>query len=97
MRNFDLSSYSAKGSNGPILTEVSKELDVDDGNIEISSDSKFEDLESCSPRVFGNLSPKALNYIQQLQSELTNVKKVTLRLVITSLFNPIELELVLWR
>ncbi|PRQ35964.1 hypothetical protein RchiOBHm_Chr4g0386271 [Rosa chinensis] len=34
-------------------------------------------LGSTSPQVFGDLSPEALNYIQRLQSELTNVKEIS--------------------
>lgn len=36
----------------------------------------FQELQ-ISPHVFGDLSPQALNYIQQLQSELSNVKEVS--------------------
>lgn len=78
MRNFDISPFSAKESSCPTQSEVLEELDGKDRNIEIGSDLTFKDLESCSPRVFGDLSPVALNYIQQLQSEITNVKEVTL-------------------
>lgn len=50
---------------------------------EVVSDSGFKDLETCSSssaKVFGDLPPQALKYIQQLQSELTNMKEVTLLL-----------------
>lgn len=45
---------------------------------EVVSDSGFKDLETCSSssaKVFGDLPPQALKYIQQLQSELTNMKE----------------------
>ncbi|KAF7802897.1 uncharacterized protein G2W53_042008 [Senna tora] len=74
-RNLDISRYSGKGSNCAMQTEVLEELFGENRNIENVSDSMFEDLESCNPRVFGELSPEALNYIQHLQSELTDVKK----------------------
>ncbi|KAK4272058.1 hypothetical protein QN277_020658 [Acacia crassicarpa] len=75
MRNLEISPSVKKESNCPTQSEVSEDLNGKDTNVEISSDVRFEDLESCSPRVFGDLSPEALNYIQQLQSELTNVKE----------------------
>ncbi|KAF8083230.1 hypothetical protein N665_0787s0012 [Sinapis alba] len=34
-----------------------------------------EELERMSPQVFGDLSPEALSYIQELQSELTSIKE----------------------
>ncbi|KAJ0229574.1 hypothetical protein HA466_0315900 [Hirschfeldia incana] len=34
-----------------------------------------EELERMSPKVFGDLSPEALSYIQELQSELTSIKE----------------------
>ncbi|XP_061365616.1 uncharacterized protein LOC133308896 [Gastrolobium bilobum] len=78
MRNFDISPCGAQRSKLEASSEV---LEVkgggeDDGKIEVvSADLGFKDLESCSPRVFGDLPPQALSYIQQLQSELTNVKE----------------------
>ena len=76
MRNFDIPPYNGKWSNSPTQTEVSGEHDSEDMDSEVGSELGFKDLESCSPRVFGDLSPEALHYIQQLQSELTNVKEV---------------------
>lgn len=39
-----------------------------------------EELERMSPpQVFGDLSPEALSYIQELQSELTSIKEVILK------------------
>ncbi|XP_028778664.1 uncharacterized protein LOC114735161 [Neltuma alba] len=75
MRNLDISPSVNKESNCPTQTEASEDLNGKDKNIEISSDVRFEDLESCSPRVLEDLSPEALNYIQQLQSELTYVRE----------------------
>ncbi|WJX69797.1 hypothetical protein P8452_53980 [Trifolium repens] len=46
------------------------------------SDLGFKDLETCSTssssgaEVFGDLPPQAVKYIQQLQSELTNLTEV---------------------
>lgn len=78
MRNLDISHSVKKESNFPMQTKVLEELCGDDKDIETNSDIRFKDLESCSPRMFGDLSPEALNYIQQLQSELTNVEEVIL-------------------
>ncbi|XP_054802501.1 uncharacterized protein LOC129306141 isoform X2 [Prosopis cineraria] len=77
VRNLDVSPSVKKESACPTQTEVSGDLNGEDKNIEIGSDVVLNGLESCSPRVFGDLSPEALNYIQQLQSELTRVKEVT--------------------
>ncbi|KAK7266229.1 hypothetical protein RIF29_18871 [Crotalaria pallida] len=71
MRNFDISPSADEQPNGD-NSEVSE---VKGGGIEVVSDLGFKDLESSCPRVFGDLPPQALNYIQQLQSELTNVKE----------------------
>jgi len=50
----------------------------------VVSDLGLANSETCSSNsgagVFGDLPPQALKYIQQLQSELTNVKEVTLLL-----------------
>ncbi|XVE83879.1 hypothetical protein DITRI_Ditri16bG0123500 [Diplodiscus trichospermus] len=35
----------------------------------------FEELEKIRPRVFGDLSPQALNYIEKLQAELSDVEE----------------------
>ncbi|XP_027357645.1 uncharacterized protein LOC113866979 [Abrus precatorius] len=74
MRNLDISSSEAEGLDCETTSEV---LEVKSGG---EGDEKIEvvsNLESCSssPRVFGDLPPQALNYIQQLQSELTSVKE----------------------
>lgn len=44
---------------------------------EIGSGASSQELEVMSPKLFGDLSPEALNYIQQLQSELSNAKQVS--------------------
>lgn len=79
-RNLDIASpCGARDSDCEKRSEI---LEVkgggeDGGEIEVASDLGLKDLENCSssPRVFGDLPPQALNYIQQLQSELTNVKE----------------------
>ncbi|KAF7819647.1 seed maturation-like protein [Senna tora] len=75
MRNLDITPSDSKGSNSPAQTEVSEEQDGVDRNIEAGSDLGIKDSECCSPRLFEELSPEALNYIQQLQSELTIAKE----------------------
>lgn len=78
MRNLDISPSRAEPLNCEMHSEVAKVKDGGEGGeIEVVSDLGFKDLESCYPRVFGDLPPQALNYIQQLHSELTNVKEVT--------------------
>ncbi|XP_007032312.2 PREDICTED: uncharacterized protein LOC18601334 [Theobroma cacao] len=39
-----------------------------------SGSAGFEELEKIRPRVFGDLSPEALNYIEKLQAELSDVE-----------------------
>ncbi|RDX71724.1 hypothetical protein CR513_48882 [Mucuna pruriens] len=75
-RNLDMSGSGDEGSNCETHSEV---LEVKDG-AEAKGDKKIEvvnDLESCSSsgslKEFGDLSPRALSYIQQLQSELTSI------------------------
>ncbi|XP_062106758.1 uncharacterized protein LOC133818079 [Humulus lupulus] len=73
MRNFDIPM-----ENSEKLKQSSREGVSDDQKIE-NKDGKIvhdiQGLETTSPQVFGNLSPEALNYIQRLQSELSNVKE----------------------
>lgn len=76
MRNFDITPYSGKGSKSPTQTEVSEQQNDEDRDIEVGSDLGFKDSESCSPRLFADLSPEVLNYIQQLQSDITTAKEV---------------------
>ena len=41
-----------------------------------SGSGGFEELEKIRPRVFGDLSPEGLKYIEKLQAELSDVEKV---------------------
>ncbi|EEF44962.1 hypothetical protein RCOM_0852780 [Ricinus communis] len=69
MRNFDIS------------VENSKELDSLEKDEELSEDREGGVGEVCiqdlqiSPQIFGDLSPEALNYIQQLQLELSDAEQ----------------------
>ena len=77
MRNFDISPCVVEDSSCELRSEEVKD-GGDDMKSEVDSELRLKDLESCSsssPRVFGDLPPQALNYIQQLQSELTNMKR----------------------
>ena len=78
MRNLDISPCGTEGSTWESRSEEAKN-GGEDVKSEGVSELGLKDLESCSsrPRVFGDLPPQALNYIQQLQSELTNAKEVT--------------------
>ncbi|KAJ7974488.1 Seed maturation-like protein [Quillaja saponaria] len=75
LRNLDISPDSSKSLNCPEQREISEEKDSEDRNIETGFDLEFEDLERRSPHIFGDLSPEALTYIQQLQSELSNANE----------------------
>ncbi|KAH7577396.1 hypothetical protein JRO89_XS01G0245000 [Xanthoceras sorbifolium] len=74
MRNFDISLDGLKRSTfsreGEVLDKECDNRESEGGDISV------EDLERMSPQVFGDLSPEALNYVQRLQSELSNVKEV---------------------
>lgn len=73
MRNFDISVDGLKRLNfsveGEVLDKHCEESENEGGEISV------EDLE-ISPQVLGDLSHDALNYIQKLQSDLSNVKEV---------------------
>ncbi|KAB2613959.1 hypothetical protein D8674_036275 [Pyrus ussuriensis x Pyrus communis] len=75
MRNFDISTENSVPLDRSEMDGVSDRVESgerDGGNgIGLSS----ELLDSATPQVFGDLPPEALNYIQTLQSELTNVKE----------------------
>ena len=101
MRNFDKSTENSVPLDRSEIDGVSDRVESeerDDGNgIGVSS----ELLDSATPHVFGELPPEALNCIQRLESELTNVKEVSICSVnflslfistITSAFLRIELE-----
>ncbi|KAI4347651.1 hypothetical protein L6164_008443 [Bauhinia variegata] len=76
MRNLDISPLYSKGSNCEKQMEDSEGIGDGNRDTEVDGELGDKDLESfSSPRVFGDLSPEALNYIQQLQSELTNAKE----------------------
>ncbi|KAM1715842.1 hypothetical protein ACFX11_023869 [Malus domestica] len=75
MRNFDKSTENSVPLDRSEIDGVSDRVESeerDDGNgIGVSS----ELLDSATPHVFGDLPPEALNCIQRLESELTNVKE----------------------
>ena len=69
-RNFDISPDNLTGF------DRSKPLEVSDvEEIRVGVDSNLEDLDT-RPRLLTGFSPEALKYIQQLQSELSNLKDV---------------------
>lgn len=73
-RNFEISTESSKNrSNCPEELEVSEE----ENECEEHRDSgmSMEGLEKGGPQIFDDLSPEALNYIQRLRSELSDVKE----------------------
>lgn len=68
MRNFDISPDNLMG------LDRSKPLEVSDvEEIRVDVDSNMEDLDT-RPRLLTDLPPEALKYIQQLQSELSDLK-----------------------
>lgn len=71
MRNFDISPDNLTGLNRSKPMEVS---DVEETLVGVDSD--VEDLDRTRPRLLTDLPPEALKYIQQLQSELSNLKDV---------------------
>ncbi|KAE8021606.1 hypothetical protein FH972_007482 [Carpinus fangiana] len=75
MRNFEISSdNSLKRSNcSDRWREVSEEEEKESEDRD--SDLSIEGLERIGLQVFGDLSPEALDYIQRLQSELSNAKE----------------------
>ncbi|XP_015879238.3 uncharacterized protein LOC107415430 [Ziziphus jujuba] len=74
MRNFDMSNENSKLVNESKQDGVSEVLENEEKD-EIGSGASSQELEVMSPKLFGDLSPEALNYIQQLQSELSNAKQ----------------------
>lgn len=76
MRNFDLSMENSKLLNESNRDGVSEVLENEERG-EIGVGTSFQELEVTSPKLFGDLSPEALNCIQQLQSELSNAKQVS--------------------
>lgn len=75
MRNFDIPMENSEKLNRSKQQGVSEGQEIQDKDIENGFGTSMEELETTSPQVFGNLSPEALNYIQRLQSELSNAKE----------------------
>ena len=70
MRNFDISPDNLTGLDRSKPLEVS---DIEENRVGV--DSNMEDLDT-RPRLLSDLPPEALKYIQQLQTELSNLKDV---------------------
>lgn len=75
MRNFDIPMENSEKLNRSKQQGVSEGQEIQDKDSESGFGTSMEELETTSPQVFGNLSPEALNYIQRLQSELSNAKE----------------------
>lgn len=79
MRNFDNSPGNTESSvsfRGREVSEVECE-DREDGNYEVDVYGCGEDVvERRIPQGLGDLSPEALNYIEELESELATIEKV---------------------
>lgn len=77
IRNFDISSTSLKNVNSLEESDDSEvkgeNFNGSNANLQVEN-SCIEDLERI--QVFGDLSPEALSYIQQLQSELHTAEEV---------------------
>lgn len=75
MRNFDISTENSVPLDRSEMDGVSDRVESEerDGGNGIGVSSEL--LDSATPQVFGDLPPEALNYIQTLQLELTNVKE----------------------
>lgn len=74
-RNLEISTDSTNNrSNCSERREISEE--EEESGEDRDTDMRIEDLKSIGPQVFGDLSPEALNYIQRLQSELSDAKEV---------------------
>ena len=72
-----MSLENSKQLNGSKQLGVS-EVQENEERDEIGVSTSFEELEISKPQVFGDLSPEALNYIQRLQSEISNAKQVSI-------------------
>ncbi|KAG6719850.1 hypothetical protein I3842_03G027700 [Carya illinoinensis] len=73
-RNLEISTDSTNNrSNCSERREISEE--EEESGEDRDTDMRIEDLKSIGPKVFGDLSPEALNYIQRLQSELSDAKE----------------------
>ncbi|XP_047963380.1 uncharacterized protein LOC125207910 [Salvia hispanica] len=77
MRNFDMSPDSSKGSEYAESDGASEvRWDRSDGSgVGAGVESCAEELENTNLQIFGDLPPEALNYIQQLELELSTAKK----------------------
>ena len=79
MRNFniptnDCKSWGFLGENEMSEVQHGKS---DGGAIEVDNDHCAEDLQSINLQSLGDLTPEALKYINQLESELSTAKKVS--------------------
>lgn len=83
MRNFDISMEDSVDLDGSKIDGSSEVVDGEEKDSENGFGGSNQYLDSSIPQVFGDLSPEALNYIQRLQSELSNVKEVS---VFTQMF-----------
>lgn len=83
MRNFDLSPHSSKRSDfaeNDGASEVRWEGSDGGGGekgVGAGVEECAEELEKMNLQNFGDLSPEALNYIQQLELELSTAKQVS--------------------
>ncbi|KAL6994282.1 hypothetical protein U1Q18_012389 [Sarracenia purpurea var. burkii] len=80
MRNFDISTCNRKSSGFPGENEISVvkcEGSEDGAAGEVDADHCVVDLQSINLQSLGDLSPEVLNYINQLESELSTAKKVS--------------------
>lgn len=82
MRNFDISTENSMPLD---RSKIDGSSEMVDGGNGFGASNQY--LDSATPQVFGELSPEALNYIQRLQSELTNVKEVSTFSQMFSLFS----------
>lgn len=72
-KNFDIPMEESDKFN---QSKRDEDWQIEEEDSEVGFGTKMEDLEATSPKVFGNLSPQALNYIQKLQSELSQAQEV---------------------
>ncbi|KAI8541569.1 hypothetical protein RHMOL_Rhmol08G0072600 [Rhododendron molle] len=78
MRNLDISTDDWRSTNflgGNEISEVKCEENEGGGASDVEVDTCGEDLQSIDIESLANLSPGALKYIQQLESELSTAKK----------------------
>ncbi|PON59400.1 seed maturation-like protein [Parasponia andersonii] len=75
MRNFDIPVANSEKLKGLKPEGASEREEIVEKDGETGFETSMGEFETLSPQVFGNLSPEALNYIQRLQSELSNAKE----------------------